>query len=135
MYQNINHNAVFRPQMKLSLHNFDVTFLSFLLFFLFMAARMEYGSSWAKDWIGAAAEAHATGMATPDPRCICDLCHSLQQCWILNLKSEARDGTCISWRLRQVLNLLSHNGNSWCHFSKGVWYLFVFVHTLHRMHF
>ena len=38
--------------------------------------------------------AYATATATLDLNCICDLHHSLQQCWILNLLSEARDQTC-----------------------------------------
>ena len=55
--------------------------------------------------------AYATDMATLDPSCICNLCSSLQQCWILNPLSEARDQT------RGVLNLMSHNGNSLEEFS------------------
>ena len=39
--------------------------------------------------------AYITTMATPDPSCICDLCPSSWQCWILNPLSEARDRTCI----------------------------------------
>ena len=31
----------------------------------------------------------------PDPSYICDLCCSLQQHWILNSLSEARDWTCL----------------------------------------
>ena len=31
-----------------------------------MAAPVAYGSSWARDQLGAAAEAYATAMATPD---------------------------------------------------------------------
>ena len=30
-----------------------------------------------------------------DSSCICDLCYSLQQCWILSPLSEARDQICI----------------------------------------
>lgn len=37
--------------------------------------------------------ADATAAATPDPSCICKLYCSLQQPWILNLLSEARDQT------------------------------------------
>ena len=37
--------------------------------------------------------AFATDTATPDPSCICSLHHSLQQCWILNPLSKARDWT------------------------------------------
>ena len=45
--------------------------------------------------IVAAAATYATAMATLDLSCICDLCHSLWQCWILKPLSEARDWTCI----------------------------------------
>ena len=37
--------------------------------------------------------AYTTATATPDPSHIYDLCHSLWQHRILNLPSEARDGT------------------------------------------
>ena len=37
---------------------------------------------------------YATATAMPDPSHVCDLHHSLQQCWILNLLSEFRDQTC-----------------------------------------
>ena len=37
--------------------------------------------------------AYTTATAVTDPRCICDLCHSLQQCQILNPLNEARDWT------------------------------------------
>ena len=44
-----------------------------------MDAPVAYGSSWVRGQIGAAAEAYATATATPDPRCTCDLHHSLWQ--------------------------------------------------------
>ena len=56
--------------------------------------------------------AYATATATPDPSPICDLHRSSWQHWILNPLSEARDQTCILMDTSQVLNLLSHNGNS-----------------------
>ena len=37
--------------------------------------------------------ATATATAAPDLSCICDLCHSLRQHWILNPLSETRDQT------------------------------------------
>ena len=37
--------------------------------------------------------AYATAMATRDPSHVCDLHHSSWQRWILNLLSEARNGT------------------------------------------
>ena len=55
-------------------------------------------------------------MATPDPSCTCDLHCSLWQRWILKPLSETRDWTCILMDTSQVLNLMSHNGNSAHHF-------------------
>ena len=52
--------------------------------------------------------------ATPDPRCICNLCRSLRQRHILNPPSEARDRTCIL-RDTVFLNPLSHKGSSLFH--------------------
>ena len=49
--------------------------------------------------------------ATPDLH-LRYLHHSLCQCQILNPLSEARDRTCILVDTSQVLNLLSHHGNS-----------------------
>ena len=39
---------------------------------------------------GAAAAVYTTATTIPDPSPICDLCHNLQQHWILNPLSEAR---------------------------------------------
>ena len=44
--------------------------------------------------------------------CICDLCDSLRQHWILNPLSETGLKPASSWILCQVLKLLSHNRNS-----------------------
>ena len=63
----------------------------FPLVFLHMTASVTYGSSQARGRIGAAAVACATATPMPDLSCICDLCWSLWQCWILNTLSEARD--------------------------------------------
>ena len=76
----------------------------FYLFIFFTALPAVYGSSWARGQIQAAAGAYTTAMAILDPCCICDLCCSLRQHWILNPLSKARD--------RQVLNPLSHKENS-----------------------
>ena len=46
---------------------------------------------WAKGQIGAVAIAYATATAILDLSCICNVHHSLGQCWIPNLLSEARD--------------------------------------------
>ena len=87
-------------------------------FFLFRSSPVEYGSSQAMGWIKAAAEAYATATATPNLNCICDLCCSLYQHWILNPLSDARDQTHILIGVSWVLNLLSHTGNSSIHFFR-----------------
>ena len=46
--------------------------------------------------------AYTTGIATPDPSCICNLHHSSQQHWILNPLREARDQTHILMDISQV---------------------------------
>ena len=61
--------------------------------------------------------AMATATAMWDPRRICDLHHSSRQPWIPDPLSEARDQTHILMDISQVLNPLSHNGNS---LSKGL---------------
>ena len=53
--------------------------------------------------------AYAIATAMQDPSHICDLCHSSQQCWILNSLSKARDGTRI---LMDDSQLCCHDGNS-----------------------
>ena len=67
-------------------------------------------SSWARGQVGAAAEAYATATATPDPSSICNLRHSLQQHWIFNLLSEARDWTHI---LRDTMPASSPTEPQW----------------------
>ena len=65
--------------------------------------------------------AYATATATQDPRCICNLRCSLWQYQILNPLNKVRDRTHILMDISQVLNLLSHNGNSqdkFLYFSK-----------------
>ena len=56
--------------------------------------------------------AYATATAMPDQSHVCDLHHSSWHRQILNLLSETRDQTRILMDTSQVLNLLSHNGNS-----------------------
>ena len=61
--------------------------------------------------------AYATATAMLGLSGVCNLHHSLRQRWILNPLSE----TASSWTLCQVLNLLSHNGNSsFLFFKKGI---------------
>ena len=58
-------------------------------------------------------QAYTTATAMLDLSCICDLRCSLQQHWILNSLSEARDQTLIFMDTSWVLNPLSHHGNPW----------------------
>ena len=57
-------------------------------------------------------QVYTTATAMPDPRGICNLYHSSWQHRILNPLSEARDRTRILMDTSEVLNPLSHNGNS-----------------------
>ena len=54
--------------------------------------------------------AYITATATWDTGCLCNLCCSLWQHWILNQLSEARDQFHILMDTTRVLNPLSHNG-------------------------
>ena len=49
--------------------------------------------------------AYATAIATPDPSHICNLYHSLWQCWILNPLREAKDHTHM---LMDTVGFLTH---------------------------
>ena len=86
-----NYAITFTCVLHIASNNCLVSFL----FFLFMAAPAVYGSSQARGRIRAIDEAYAIAMATWDLSHICDLCHSLQQHWILNTLSKARNQTCI----------------------------------------
>ena len=76
-------------------------FFSFFLLFL-----------WLHQWhmevlrLGVESEpdlpAYATATAMPDLSLICELHHSLWQCWILNSLSKTRDRTCILTEISQV---------------------------------
>ena len=78
-----------------------------------MATPVAYGNSQARGQIGAIAEANATGTAKLDLNHIWGIYHSLWPYWILNPLSKARVKPTSSRRQCQVLNLLSHNGNSY----------------------
>ena len=63
--------------------------------------------------------AYAKATETQDPRHICNLYHSSQQHWILNLLSEARVQTHILVDTSHVCNSLSHNRNSKFNYFHG----------------
>ena len=92
----------------------SLPFVNFFLFFLSTAAPTIYRSSQAKGQVGtrAAVAAYVTATATLDMNHICNLCSSFGQCWILYPWGKARDQTGILTETSQVLNLLSHIGNS-----------------------
>ena len=69
-------------------------------------------SVWFRGWIRAATASRATAII-PDLSRIFNLCLSLWQQWILNPLSEARDRTHILMDTSPVLDLLSHNRNSY----------------------
>ena len=80
-----------------------LAFLSFFLpFFFFFFPLVFLGlNPWHRDVPKLGVEvdlqlpAYTTAIATQDLSCICDLHHSLQQCWILDPLNEARARTCI----------------------------------------
>ena len=62
-------------------------------FFLFMAASAAYRSFLARGQMELQLPAYTTVTAETNPSHICNLCHSLQQYWILNPLREAKDRT------------------------------------------
>ena len=87
-------------------------------FFFFTGAHLRHmevprlGADWDLQ-LPAYTRSTVTAIATWDLSCVCNLHHSSWQCQILNPLSEASDGTHILMDTSWVLNLLSHNGNSW----------------------
>ena len=65
--------------------------VNFFFSLSFRATPVADGSSWARDPARSQLQSYITATATPDPSHLCDLHHSLQQCWILNPQREARD--------------------------------------------
>ena len=86
--------------------------LFFFFFFLFTATPSAYGSSQARGRIGAAAETYATATATLDLRHICNLCTACSN--VRSLTHRVRPGIepASSGTRCQVLNPMSHKGNS-----------------------
>ena len=82
----------------------------FIFFFLFMAALCSI-SSQARDQIRAVASGPHHSHSNARSKCDFYL-HSSRQCWIFNPPNEVRAQTSILMDTSQILNLLSHNGNS-----------------------
>ena len=80
-------------------------------FFFFLGIYpQQYGGSHARGPIRATAPSLCHTIATPDLSHVCNVSHSLQQRWILNPLSKARDWTHIIMDTSQDLNPMSHNG-------------------------
>ena len=77
-----------------------------------MAIPAGYGSSQARGQIGAAAAGPHHSHRNTRSSHICNLCCSLWQCHILNHQARLGIEPAFSQRLYQVLNPLSHSGNS-----------------------
>ena len=73
-----------------SLHRGKLLSVLLLLFVCFRAAPVVYGSSWARGWIKATAEAYATATAMPNQSCLCNLWCSLRRCQMLNPPSRGQ---------------------------------------------
>ena len=111
--------------LKQSLKTLKLTFLfflsssSFFFFFSFTVAFAAYGSSQVRGQI----RGYATATETLNPSRICDLCHSLQQRWILNPLSEARDQIRILKGTSQVLTCWAAMGSPASHFFNSPVYV------------
>ena len=95
------------------LHFYSIFYFIYLFFFLGPHLQhMEFPRLGAESELHLSA--HTTATATPNPSCIYNLHHSLQQSQILNQGSqgEARDWTYVLMYTSWVLNPLSHNRNS-----------------------
>ena len=82
------------------------------LFFLLGPYQWHMGVSRIEVRLALQLQAYATATAIWDLSHICNLCHGVQQHWILNPLNEAKDQTRIFMNTSQVHNPLSHNGNS-----------------------
>ena len=74
-------------------------FLSFCFCLFFRATPTAYVSSQARSWIGTTAASLHHSHSNQDLSHVRDLCHSSQQCWILNPLSKARIKPASSWIL------------------------------------
>jgi len=89
---------------------FFVLFLFFVFFLIDASAA--YRNSQARVKSELQLPAYTATIAAHLQSLLWDLLHSLWQCQILNPLGEARDQTCILMDTSQVLNQVSHNGNS-----------------------
>ena len=108
----------------------NLKYISFNIFFFIFSFYGHTRSVWKLLWLGVEPapqlQAWATATAAWDPSCFGDLLRSLQQCWILNLPSGARDQTGILQTQCRILNPLSHTGNSLNgHFSTVTYFIWM----------
>ena len=88
-----------------------IFFNYFILFCLFRATPVAYGSSQAKSELQLPACTTATAM--PDPSCVYDRHHSSRQCWILNPPKESRDQTRNLMDASQIHFCCTTTGTPW----------------------
>ena len=70
-------------------------FQAFFFFFFFLWLHLWHMKVlWLGGQIRPGAVVYTTATVTLDLKRICDLCHSLKQCWILSPLREARGWTC-----------------------------------------
>ena len=101
-----------------------------------MVTPAAYGSSRLGVELELQLPAYDTATAVQHPSHIQGLRHSLWQCRILNPLIEARDRTHIIMDTSQVLNLLSHNGDSGTlsFYTQVFCFLFFFLSWLPPQH-
>ena len=105
---------IFQEKLEIWILSYNALIFKILAFFFFFLGlhlqHMEVPRPEVKSELQL--PAYATATAMPDPSCVCDLHHSSWQPWILNPLSKAKDQTSFLIDTSQVLNPLSHNGNS-----------------------
>ena len=108
-YYSLSENWVFLLHSLSYICNFTCVCLCLFIYF-FLETHLPHMEV---PRLGVEWELQHAATASWDLSCICDLCHSLRQCQILNPLSGARDQILILMDTHQVLNPLSHNRNSY----------------------
>ena len=106
----VHHELIVIVSFELETVSFWFSVVFF--FFSFMAPPTAYGHSQSRDRIKAVAASLHHSHSNTRSELTPDLHHSLKEHWIPNSLSETRDRTCILTDTSQVLNPLSHSGNS-----------------------
>ena len=91
-HQDHSHSSFDRPSPPYFHIQIFMSMLFFCLFFFFLGLHPQHMEVPRLE-VKLELQLPASATATPDPSHICDLHHSLQQHWILNLLREPRDRT------------------------------------------